>query len=49
LTFRGEYDLSTPGNAVIEGASFLDQERNAFERISNDVARSVVSAILEAF
>ena len=49
LTFREEYDLSTRGNAALEGAGFLDQERTSFERISSDVARTVVSAILEAF
>lgn len=49
LTFREEYDLSTRGTGEFEGAAFLDQEGTAFERISNDVARTVVSAILEAF
>lgn len=48
LTFREEYDLSTRGG-VIEGAGFLEQERTTFDRISDDVARTVVSAILEAF
>lgn len=49
LTFRGEYELQTTGTATIEGASFLDQQRGAFDRIGNDVARSVVTAITEAF
>ena len=49
LTFRDEVDLTTRSDTAIEGATFLDQERNAFERISPDVARTVVSAILEAF
>ena len=49
LTFREEYDLSTRSNTALEGAAFLDQERTSFERISSDVARTVVSAILEAF
>jgi hypothetical protein len=49
LTFREEYDLATRSNVALEGAAFLDQERTSFERISTDVARSVVSAILEAF
>ena len=48
LTFREEYDLSRPALGV-EGATFLEQERPLFDRISNDVARTVVSAILEAF
>ena len=49
LTFRGEYELSTRGNTAIEGASFVDQERSSVDRIASDVARSVVTSILEAF
>ena len=49
LTFREEYELSTRGTAAIEGAAFLDQERSAFDRIATDIARTVVTAILEAF
>lgn len=49
LTFSDEYELS---NAIPGGGSptaFLDQERAAVDRLSTDFARSVVSAILEAF
>jgi len=49
LTFRGEYELSTRGNTAIEGAIFVDQERSSVDRIASDVARSVVTSILEAF
>ena len=49
LTFREEYDLTTRSNTALEGGSFLSQERGSFERIADDVARSVVTAILEAF
>jgi hypothetical protein len=49
LTFREEYELTTRGNTAIEGAAFLDQERAAFDRIATDIARTVVTAILEAF
>lgn len=49
LTFREEYELATRSNVSIEGSAFLDQERNAFDRIATDVARTVVTAILEAF
>jgi outer membrane lipopolysaccharide assembly protein LptE/RlpB len=49
LTFREEYELSSRGNATIEGSSFFDQERGAVDRLSSDVARNVVTAILEAF
>jgi hypothetical protein len=49
LTFRGEYELSTRGGVVIEGSQFVDQERSSVDRIATDVARSVVTSILEAF
>lgn len=49
LTFTAEYELSTRGNTAIQGAAFLSQERSSFDRISNDIARTVVTAILEAF
>ena len=49
LTFREEYELSTRSNTAIEGAAFLSQERSSFDRISSDIARTVVTAILEAF
>jgi lipopolysaccharide assembly LptE-like protein len=49
LSFSQEYDLNSRSNVGIEGAAFLDQEGSSFERISVDIARSVVTAILEAF
>jgi len=49
LTFREEYELTTRSNTALEGATFLTQERNSFDRISDDVARTVVTAIVEAF
>ena len=49
LTFREEYELATRGAVALQGASFLDQERGSFDRIATDVARTVVTAILEAF
>jgi hypothetical protein len=49
LTFRSEYELNTRSNTLIAGEGFLDQEASAFDRIANDIARSVVTAILEAF
>jgi hypothetical protein len=48
LTFREEYDLATRGTTALD-AAFLDQERSAFDRIATDIARTVVTAILEAF
>jgi hypothetical protein len=49
LVFRGEYDLQTRSNGPISGETFLDQERSSMDRIGTDVARTVVTAILEAF
>ena len=49
LTFSDEYELASAGGLAVDGGAFLDQECNAFDRISDDVARAVVTAILEAF
>jgi hypothetical protein len=49
LTFREEYDLKTAVNGQLEGAVVLEQEGPAFDRLATDLARTVVSAILEAF
>ncbi|HWI19146.1 MAG TPA: LPS assembly lipoprotein LptE, partial [Vicinamibacterales bacterium] len=48
LSFGDEYEVASPssGNDV---ASFIGNDRVAFDRLSTDFARSVVSAILEAF
>jgi hypothetical protein len=49
LSFSDEYELSSRTSSGLDGAAFLEQERVAIERLSTDFARSVVSAILEAF
>jgi len=49
LVFRETYELSVRGTNTVEGATFADQERSSFDRIASDVARSVVTAIVEAF
>ena len=49
LSFSDEYELSNRLTANIDAAAFLDHERAAIDRLSTDCARSVVSAILEAF
>jgi outer membrane lipopolysaccharide assembly protein LptE/RlpB len=49
LTFREEVDLRTRSNQPVEGAVFLEQESAAVDRIAEDLARTVVSSILEAF
>ena len=48
VMFRQEYD-ATGGRAVIDPAAFFQQDTNALERISTEFARTIVSAILEAF
>ena len=48
LSFTGEYDLtSTAGD--VNASTFVDQQRSSFDRIATDVARTVVTAIVEAF
>jgi hypothetical protein len=49
LSFSGEYDLTAQRGGTIESTSFVDQQRGSFDRIASDVARTVVTAILEAF
>jgi hypothetical protein len=50
LTVRGEYELSQRGTDTSQlGSTFVDQERTSADRIATDVARSVVTSILEAF
>ncbi len=48
LVFRQEYD-SAGAVGVIDPAAFFGQDTQALDRISADFARTVVSAILEAF
>ena len=48
LVFRQEYD-SAGGTTVLDPAAFFGQDTQALARISTDFARSIVSAILEAF
>lgn len=48
LVFRQEYE-ATSGRSAIDPAAFFGQDVNALDRLSSDFARSIVSAILEAF
>jgi len=48
LLFRQEYE-ATGGRSVNDPLSFFQQDVNALDRITTDFARSIVSAILEAF
>lgn len=47
-TFREEYQI-TSGGGVLDAATFFGQGSNAVDRMATDFAKSVVSAILEAF
>jgi hypothetical protein len=51
LVFRQEYDAT--GNQTAQGAidptAFFGQDVSALDRLSTEFARSIVSAILEAF
>lgn len=46
LSFSDEYELASPSSA---STAFVGQEQATFSRMSQDFARTVVSAILEAF
>jgi Lipopolysaccharide-assembly len=48
LIFRQEYEAQGGTNAL-DAAAFLGQDTNALDRMSSDFARTIVSAILEAF
>jgi hypothetical protein len=48
LSLSDEYELASPG-AGADVAAFVGTERVAVDRMSTDFARSIVSAILEAF
>jgi hypothetical protein len=48
MQFREEYDVSSTASAT-DPAAFLGNDVNALERLASAFARSIVSAILEAF
>jgi len=48
VMFRQEYDATT-GRSATDPAAFFQQDTNALERMSTEFARTIVSAILEAF
>ena len=51
LVFRQEYEATgtqTPGGAI-DPTAFFGQDTNALDRLSTEFARTIVSAILEAF
>jgi hypothetical protein len=46
--FRQEYE-ATSGRGVTDPSAFFQQDSNALDRMSGEFARTIVSAILEAF
>ena len=48
LTFRQEYEAQS-GQTALDPAAFFGQDENALERMTTEFARTIVSAILEAF
>lgn len=48
LLFRQEYEAQS-GTGILDPAAFFSQDLNALERLTTDFARTIVSAILEAF
>ena len=48
VMFRQEYE-ATGGRSAVDPAAFFQQDTNALERMSTEFARTIVSAILEAF
>ena len=49
LVFRQEYEAQSAGQAQPDPAAFFGQDQNALDRMTTEFARSIVSAILEAF
>ncbi|MGH9372121.1 MAG: LPS assembly lipoprotein LptE [Vicinamibacterales bacterium] len=48
MAFREEFEPTT-GATITDASAFFGQDTNALDRIANEFARSVVSALLEAF
>jgi hypothetical protein len=48
MQFREEYDVPN-ATAALDPGTFLGQDQNAMARLSAEFARTIVSAILEAF
>lgn len=49
LVFREEFDVVSNSGSPLDPSSFFGQGGNALDRVANEFARSLVSAILEAF
>jgi len=48
MVFRQEYEAQSGTNAL-DPSAFFEQDRDALDRMSTEFARTIVSAILEAF
>ena len=48
VSFTDEYEI-TDASSAADAAAFVAQQTNAFTRLATDFARTVVSAMLEAF
>jgi hypothetical protein len=48
LVFRQDYE-NTSGQNAVSASAFFGNETNALDRVASDFARTIVSAILEAF
>ena len=48
LVFRQDYEAQS-GTGTLDPSAFFDQDRDALDRLSTEFARTIVSAILEAF
>jgi len=48
VMFRQEYD-AVSGTSATDPTAFFNQQANALDRVSTEFARTIVSAILEAF
>jgi hypothetical protein len=48
VSFRQDYE-ATSGRGVLDPVAFFQQDANALDRMSGEFARTIVSAILEAF
>jgi hypothetical protein len=48
MQFRDEFEPTT-GNSALDPSAFFGQDTNALERLATEFARSVVSALMEAF
>ena len=49
LIFRQEYDAQGGAAGAVDPTAFFGQDQNALDRMTTEFARSIVSAILEAF